>query len=94
MLYLIVAHDGTDPGAQERRAAVRPAHLVGAKQRSEAGLMPVAGAILNADGAMAGSVLVVEAADEAEARAIIENDIYTESGVWVRYDIWPFKRAF
>jgi len=94
MLYLIVAHDGTDPQAQARRAAVRPAHLVGAKQRAEAGLMPLGGAILNAAGEMVGSALVVEAEDEAEARSIVENDPYTESGVWIRYDIWPFRRAF
>jgi uncharacterized protein YciI len=94
MLYLVVAHDGTAAGAKERRAAARPSHLEGATARFDAGGMPIGGAILDAAGAMIGSAMVVEAADEAEARAIVENDPYTKQGVWVRYDVWPFKRAF
>lgn len=94
MLYLIVAYDGTDAGAKARRAAVRPEHLLEAKRRFDAGGMPLGGALLSGAGEMIGSALVVEAADEAEARAIVENDPYTKGGVWVRYDIWPFKRAF
>lgn len=94
MLFLIVAKDGSDAGARERRAAARPAHLEAAGRRAEEGLMPLGGALLDGAGAMIGSALVVEAADEAEAKSIIENDPYTVGGVWVEYDIWPFKRAF
>jgi len=94
MLYLIVARDGSDAEAQARRAAARPAHLEAAKARVEQGLLPLGGALLDEQGAMIGSAVVIEAADEVEAREIVDNDPYTKAGVWVSYDIWPFKRAF
>jgi uncharacterized protein YciI len=94
MLYLIVAFDGTDDGAPARRAAARPSHLEAARPRNEEGRLPFGGAMLSEAGAMIGSAIVIEAADEAEARAYVENDPYTKGGVWVKYDVWPFKRAF
>ena len=94
MLYLIMAFDGTDEGAHARRAAARPSHLAEAKPRNEQGLLPFGGALLNDAGAMIGSAVVIEAADEAEARAYVENDPYTKGGVWVKYEVYPFKRAF
>lgn len=94
MLYVVVAHDGDDDGAQARRAAARPAHIENGTRRSEAGGLPLGGAIIGPDGNMVGSVLVIEAADEDEARAIVEGDPYTAAGVWVEYRIYPFKRAF
>lgn len=94
MLYLVVAHDGTDAGAQERRKAVRESHLGGAKALFDGGQMLTGGALLDADGAMIGSALILEAESEEAARQIVERDIYTTGGVWVRYDIWPYKKAF
>ena len=94
MLYLVVARDGVDAEAPARRAAARPAHLEAAKRRAEQGLLPLGGALLDAEGAMIGSAVVLEAASEAEARAIVASDPYTQTGVWVSYDICPFKRAF
>lgn len=94
MQFLIVAYDGTDAEAPARRAAVRPAHLEEAKARFEGGRMALGGAILDAEARMVGSAMLIEAEDEAEARSVIENDVYYRTGVWVRYDLWPFKRAF
>jgi uncharacterized protein YciI len=94
MLFLVVARDGSDPEASARRAAVRPAHLESAQQLHEAGRLRVAGALLNGGEKAVGSALLLEAQDEAAARALIEEDVYFREGVWSSYDIWPFRQAF
>ncbi len=94
MLWLIIARDGTDERAPARRQAARVAHLEGARALSESGRMPIGGALLGDGGTMIGSMLVIEAADEAEIRALIENDVYSTGDVWRSVEIHPFKRAF
>ena len=94
MLYLVLAHDGTDPEAPKRRQAVREAHLSSMKALADDGLVPFAAALLNDAGNMVGSALAIEADSEEHARALIEADIYRREGVWVDYSLWPVKRAF
>lgn len=93
MLFLVIAHDGHDPEAPERRAAVREQHLQEARPLAEDGTMRLGGAYLDAAGGMAGSVLILEADDEAAVRALLERDIYHREGVWQRYEIRPFVPA-
>jgi uncharacterized protein len=93
MQYLVIAKDGQDPDAPQRRQRVREAHLEGARALAAEGTLHVGGALLDADGTMIGSALVVEADDEAAARALIEGDVYHRTGVWRSYEIHPFKRA-
>lgn len=93
MLYLVLAHDGTDAEAPARRAAVRAKHLEGAKASAAAGILAMGGALLSKDGAMIGSAMLIEADSEDAVRAIVENDVYRHRGVWVEYQIWPFLRA-
>lgn len=93
MLYFVVAHDGTDPEAPERRRRVRPTHLEGIKPAVESGMLQLGGAILDDRGGMIGSVLLVEAESEAAARDFVENDIYSREGVWQKVEIYPFQRA-
>ena len=93
MLYLVIAKDGTDAEAPARRQAARETHLIGAKELAAAGTLVLAGALLNDDGGMIGSAMLVEAEDVAAVRAILDADIYTRGGVWQRVDIHPFKRA-
>ncbi len=94
MLFLFLAHDGTDTEAPQRRQAVRDAHLSGMKELADAGRIPFAAALLDDDGGMIGSAVAVEADSEEAARALIESDVYRRSGVWVEYSLWPVKRAF
>jgi uncharacterized protein YciI len=44
---------------------------------------------------MIGSALLAYAESEEEVRKMLENDIYTNSGVWdlSKVQIWPFKSA-
>ena len=50
MQFLIVAHDGTDDEALDRRMAVREAHLEGARKRAASGMTILGGAMLDDDG--------------------------------------------
>ena len=93
MLFLVLAHDGRDPGAPERRASVRERHLQEARPLAEDGTMRLGGAYLDEAGAMAGSVLILEAEDEGAVRALLERDVYSRAGVWQSYEIRPFVPA-
>lgn len=76
-----VATDGTDPGAEARRLAARPRHLVRARDEAERGVIAFGGAILS-EGRMTGSIAVTRHATTAEARAWWEQDPYMTEGVW------------
>ncbi|MFO8149654.1 MAG: YciI family protein [Trueperaceae bacterium] len=93
MLFLVIAKDGTDADAPARRQRVRERHLEGARALAESGALQVGGALLDGQGAMIGSALLVEAEDEAATRRLLEADVYHREGVWRSYEIYPFKRA-
>ncbi len=93
MQFLIIAHDATTPGTLERRMEVRPRHLEDLGTLVEAGRVEIGGAMLDDQGAINGSMLVIEADSEEEVRAIIARDVYTTEGVWERVEIRPFRRA-
>ncbi len=94
MTFLVIAHDDTDPETLSRRQAVRAQHLEGIKAAVESGVVQVGGAILSGAGEMNGSALVVEVESREVLEQLLQNDIYTTSGVWKSFDIYPFKRAF
>lgn len=93
MLYVVIAKDGTDSEAPARRTAARPAHLEVATELHADGRLVTGGALLDDAQNMIGSMLILEAANEEEARRLIEEDVYTRSGVWQEYEIWPYKKA-
>jgi uncharacterized protein len=93
MLFLVIAKDGTDADAPARRQQVREAHLEGARALASTGVLQVGGAILDPNGGMIGSALVVEAEDEATLRSVLEADVYHRARVWQSFEIYPFRRA-
>lgn len=93
MLFLVIAKDGTDAEAPARRQRVRERHLEGARTLATNGTLQVGGALLDPEGGMIGSALVLEAKDEAAARQLLEVDVYHREGVWRSYEIYPFRRA-
>jgi uncharacterized protein YciI len=54
MQFIVIAYDGTDKGALERRLAAREAHLKSAKELYDAGKWLYAAALLNDGGKMIG----------------------------------------
>jgi len=94
MHFLVIAHDGTDEDALDRRMAAREEHLTVARGLHESGVLAVGGAILGETGAMVGSAMVIEAESEERLRELLEADPYRRGGAWQRFEIWPFRRAF
>lgn len=94
MQFLVIAHDGTDEGALERRMAVREEHLAVARGLHESGVLKVGGAILSDVGGMIGSAMVIEADSEEQLSELLEADPYRRGDAWQRFEIWPFRRAF
>ena len=94
MLYVVIGKDGNDEDAPARRAAARAAHLEAAQVMHEDGRLVTGGALLDADQNMIGSMLLLDVESEEEARRLIENDVYTRTGVWREYQVWPYRKAF
>lgn len=91
--YLILAQDGTDKDAQERRIKARPFHLETAKTLKVNGNLILGGATLDEEEKMNGSVMVVEFENETKLHEWLDNDSYVTQGVWKNVEVKPFKVA-
>lgn len=91
--YLVTAYDYTDVDAQQRRADIRPHHLDAVKELKEKGNYINGGAILNADGKMIGSALILQFENEEALEAWKQGEPYVTQKVWETVDIKPFKLA-
>jgi len=87
MLFVISAFDR--PGAGELRARNRPAHLE--YLRGKASQIRAGGALLDASEQPIGSLLIIEAADQASAEAFAAGDPYRLQGVFERVEIRPWR---
>lgn len=91
--YVIIARDGDDAEALERRLQARPGHLAGAAGLKEKGNFVVGGAILNEEGQMCGSVMIVQFDSEEDFRHWYDNEPYILQGVWKDIEVKPFRVA-
>src|SRR3954462_10177298 len=91
--YLVTAYDYTDEGAFDRRMNVRPHHLDGAKELKEKGNYVIGGAILNEDGKMIGSVMILQFETEEGLEAWKQSEPYITQKIWESVDIKPFRVA-
>jgi uncharacterized protein YciI len=92
--YIITGYDHTDEGALKRRMDVRPQHLDGAKELKADNNYIMGGAILDDEGKMIGSVMVLQFETDEELEAWKKREINITSGVWETVDVKPFKVAF
>jgi len=86
MLFVLTAID--KPAGLALRMSVRDAHFAFIK---ETGVMKLGGPFLDADGNMAGSMIIFEAVDLAAAKAWHAKDPYVKAGVFAQSDIRPWK---
>ena len=91
--YLIHAYDGTDAQALDRRMAARPVHLQGAKDLKDAGHFILGGAILDDQGQMIGSVMILEFETTAQFDHWYSTEPYITQGVWQYIEVKPFRVA-
>jgi len=92
--YLVTAYDYTHVDALQNRMNIRPHHLDGAKEMKEKGNFILGGAMLNDDGKMIGSVMVLQFETDEELEAWKKKEIYITAGIWETVDVKPFKVAF
>jgi len=91
--YLVTAYDFTDAEAFDRRMAARPHHVDGAKALKANGNLVVAGAMLDDEGKMIGSTMIVQFETLEELEAWKNADPYITQRVWESVDVKPFKVA-
>ena len=98
MYYVIIGHDKEN--SLEERLAHRPQHLARLKQLRDEGRLLVAGPCPNVDAedpgeaGFSGSVIIAEFNSLDTARQWADNDPFTQSGVYSRTDVRPFKKVF
>ncbi|MDO7671797.1 MAG: YciI family protein [OM182 bacterium] len=93
MQFMVVAYDGTDEDALNRRLAVRDSHIAGAIELKNKGNLIAGGAILDDAGSMIGSTTYVEFESRAELDAWLERDPYVTGDVWRDITITPIRLA-
>jgi len=83
MQFVVKAYDG--PGMLDKRMEVRPRHLEGMKKLGKQ--VVCAGGLLDEEGNMKGSVLVMEFADRDALQEYLDNEPYVTEGVWDRIEV-------
>lgn len=78
------------PGALQIRLDTREAHLAYIK---ETGVVEMAGPFLDEGGQMCGSLIVLDVADLAAAKAWAENDPYNKAGLFADVRIQEWKKV-
>ncbi|WP_187428503.1 Protein YciI [Roseobacter fucihabitans] len=88
MLIALIAHD--KPGALPIRQENRPAHVAYLKS-SDA--VQQAGPLLDAQGEMAGSLIILDVEDIADAQAWVDGDPYGKAGLFASVELIPWNRV-
>ena len=83
MQFVIKAYDGE--GMLEKRMEARPRHLEGMKALGKR--IIVAGGLLDDEGRMKGSALVLEFPDRAALDEYLKNEPYVVEGVWRKIEV-------
>lgn len=86
MLFVITAIDKEN--SRDLRLATRPAHFEYVQSTQAVRL---GGPFLDADGDMAGSLIIIEAPDLAAAREWQRNDPYMKAGLFAKSELRPWK---
>jgi len=90
MLFALINTDR--PASLDLRMGTRPAHL--AYLEGQAAKIVTGGAMLDAAGQPAGSLLVIDVADREEALAFAAADPYARAGLFESSVVRPFRQVF
>ncbi|HZZ32171.1 MAG TPA: YciI family protein [Phenylobacterium sp.] len=88
-LFMLACFD--KPNSLDLRMATREAHL--AYARDNASIIKVAGPLLDAAQAMAGSLFILEADDRAQVEAFNAADPYQQAGLFGQVEIRGFRAS-
>lgn len=87
MQFLVKAYDG--PNMLAKRMEVRPRHLEGMKALGKK--IIVAGGLLDEEGKMKGSALILEFPDRAALDEYLAGEPYVVEGVWQKIVVEPMN---
>lgn len=87
MQFLVRAYDGA--GKLEKRMEVRPRHLEGMKNLSDH--IVCVGGLLDAEGKMKGSALIMDFESRKELDDYIANEPYVLGKVWEKIEVEPIN---
>ena len=87
MQFLVKAYDG--PNMLEKRMEVRPRHLEGMKALGKK--IIAAGGLLDEEGKMKGSALILEFPDHAALDEYLASEPYVSEGVWQKIVVEPMN---
>lgn len=94
MQFVVMAYDGTDDGALERRMAVREEHIRRGEAYYRAGQWLYAAGILDDAGKMIGSMIVCEFTSREEMERLwLSQEPYIRGQVWQTITVHPAKSA-
>lgn len=93
MQFTLVARDGQDDGALQRRMAVREQHMALMDRLRQAGTALFAAALLNDDDQMVGSMLVLDFPSRADLDAYLAEEPYLTGNVWQDVQVLPCRVA-
>jgi uncharacterized protein len=91
MQFLVIAYDGTDEKALERRLAVRADHIALGDKMRDANKMLYGAAILDEAEKMIGSMLLCQFESRQELDRWLEKEPYVTGNVWQKIEIQPCK---
>lgn len=91
--YLIHALDHTDPAALDRRMAARPAHFEGVIKLKAEGNFIIGSAILDEEGRMIGSNMIVQFETEEAFQSYFKAEPYVSQGVWNEIKVYKTRVA-
>ena len=91
MQFLVIAYDGKDEGALERRMSVRPQHLENMTKVKQTGHVVCAGGIKDDAGRPIGSAMIMEFPDKAVFDDYLKNEPYVLNNVWQDIKVEPIS---
>ena len=87
MQYIIKAYDGE--GMLDKRMEIRPRHLEGIERIKEHVIC--AGGLLDDEGKMKGSVLIMEYENREQLDEYLANEPYVQENVWQKIEVEPMN---
>jgi len=91
MQFIVIAYDGTDEEALQRRLAVREVHIALGDSLVASGQQLYGVALLNDAGKMIGSVLICDFPSREEFNVWLAKEPYVTGHVWERIEVLPCR---
>jgi uncharacterized protein YciI len=90
MLFAVIRHD--HPDSLALRMSVRPKHLEYLQKVLHK--IMYGGALLDGQGKQIGSMLIIDATDQADADAFADADPFVEANLFASSSVEPFRSVF